>query len=80
MKTALQAPWLVRDIHSMKTCRMRRKYILSLLHAKKFKLVKVLGHRNNKKNGIHFLLRISNIIRPVSKNHGRYSASVALKQ
>jgi hypothetical protein len=59
---------------------MRRKYILSLLHAKDFKLVKVLGpyiEIIKKWN----LIEESNIIRPVSKSHhGRYSASVALKQ
>jgi hypothetical protein len=37
---------------------MRRKYILSLLHAKDFKLVKVLGPYIEiiKKNGIPFLI------------------------
>jgi hypothetical protein len=47
------------------------------------KLVKVLGPYIEiiKKNGIPFLIEDkSNIIRPVQKHHGRYSASVALKQ
>jgi hypothetical protein len=77
MKTALQAPWLVRDIHSTKTVIDAEKiHTIAVTCKKDFKLVKVLGpYRNNKKNGIPFLIEDkSNIIRPVSKNHGRYSA------
>jgi hypothetical protein len=83
MKTALQAPWLVRDIHSYENRNRCGENTYYRCYMKKdFKLVKVLGpYIDNKKNGIPFLIEDkSNIIRPFKSHHGRYSASVALKQ
>jgi hypothetical protein len=60
MKTALQALACKGYTFYTKTVIMMRKYILSLLHAKDFKLVKVLGPYIEiiKKMESHFLLRI----------------------
>jgi hypothetical protein len=84
MKTALQAPWLVGYTFYTKTVIDAEKiHTIAVTCKKDFKLVKVLGPYIEiiKKMESHFIEDKSNIIRPVSKSHhGRYSASVALKQ